>query len=115
MTCCTTVLVALAAEMRAVRIRHELLHDEGESYLMRVLEVFHIDLLAIREHLFALPMLRVHLRRRQAVVCTQTAGIVRRVCVCVSNDCGALNASKTKQQQRWRWRRRSEGSTSARN
>jgi hypothetical protein len=69
--------------MRAVRIRHELLHDEGESYLMRVLEVFHIDLLAIREHLFALPMLRVHLRRRQAVVCTQTAGIVRRVCVCV--------------------------------
>jgi hypothetical protein len=83
MTCCTTVLVALAAEMRAVRIRHELLHDEGESYLMRVLEVFHIDLLAIREHLFALSMLRVHLRRRQAVVCTQTAGIVRRVCVCV--------------------------------
>ena len=83
MTCCTTVLVALAAEMRAVRIRHELLHDEGESYLMRVLEVFHIDLLAIREHLFALPMLRVHLRRRQAVVCTQTAGVVRRVCVCV--------------------------------
>jgi hypothetical protein len=69
--------------MRAVRIRHELLHHEGESYLMRVLEVFHIDLLAIREHLFALPMLRVHLRRRQAVVCTQTAGVVRRVCACV--------------------------------